>query len=195
MYKALSRSSNEIFCMHVMLLVMLSILAAACFHHSQSNSSLPSFDQLRQVSCNASIYLTVKSPKRTFFRKASCVGGPLFIRQFICVNKYLRHLSTVLCRQVLSYLRTTKCSIISEFSVEISPDRDSLISVTSEKAYHAFHAVDLPLLRNCDTASHPVKVYQKITAPDTLSLNSIPDGGGGFLPYQFIPCNFYKRRI
>ena len=71
-------------------------------------------------------------------------------------------------------MRSTKFSIISESLAEISPDHDGLIkvSVSSEKVYHAFHAVGLPLLRNCDTVAHPVNAYQKIISLHTVSPNN-----------------------
>ena len=105
------------------------------------------------------------TPQRTCYTKASVVGGQLSIVLLICVNKHLQHLSTVLCGQVLSYMRTLKFWIISKSAVEISPDHDILIkvSVTSRKAFHAFHLIGLPRPRNCDTVSHPVHIYQKIT--------------------------------
>ena len=69
-------------------------------------------------------------PRGKCSSKASRAGGQLSIVQFICVNKYLRHLSALLCGQVLSYTRTSKCSIISKSSVEISLDRHSLVKIS-----------------------------------------------------------------
>ena len=110
--KALYRSSISVLCMLMMLLVMLSILVATRLYHLHTN--------LNRVS---------DIPRRTCCSRASLVGGKLSIVWFICVNKYLQHLLKILCRQVLSYLRTTKCSIISNSSVKISPYHDSLIKV------------------------------------------------------------------
>ena len=131
-----------------------------------SSTNQPKSDKFSSASSSfmQRVYMSdCDTPRRTCYTKASVVGGKLSIVLFICVNKHLQHFSTVLCGQVLSYVRTLKCWIISKSAVEISPDHDSLIkvSVTSRKAFHAFHLIGLPRPRNCDTISHPVNTYQK----------------------------------
>ena len=91
--------------------------------------------------------------------------------KFICMNKYFQHFSTILCGQVLLYISTMKYLIIVMSFEEISPNLDNLVkvSVTSGNAFHVSCFVDSPCPRNCDTVSHPINAYQKITVLQTFS--------------------------
>ena len=170
-HKTLYMTSVSVLCMLVMLLIMLPILPAARFFSSTSQSKSAKFWSTSPSIIQRAHMSDSDISRRTCCSKASRVGGQLALVPLICANKYFWHLSTVLCWQVLSYMGTTKCSIISRCLVEISSDRDSLIkvSITSRKAFYTSNTVGLPRPRNSNTVSHPSYAYQKLTALHTLS--------------------------